>query len=324
MKASKSFLAVWILSQVFLGCDKKTDYLYFRPDIPFHSQTQKVREVTGTSDIDIFWAIGGMTEQETNFRIGIQNFMATFTTKPYTWRMAVCSSNVTEAPYLGMPQIFDNKDPSPTNNFVDGVMNALNGMDDEVIFDPIQKNLADNPSFIRPNATLVVVMTNDAHDESTGVTQASQMLSFLQGLKGGDLKKVVVYGIFGATDLNCRLNQIDEDWNYHGSEFETLINATGGKVFSLCDATFGASLAKLGDDLYQRLDHARIVLDKTPDLASIHVFFHGVELKGGPQETGGIWFYELKTNSVVFYNLDFAKMDTEEVTIQYNEDIGVK
>src|SRR5207253_3034417 len=134
-----------------------------------------------------------------------------------------------------------------------------------------------------------------------------------------DAKKLVVYGIFGATDLNCDVWSIDNDWNFHGSEFEKLIQATGGQAYSLCDATFGASLAKLGDDLYQRLDHPRIYLKNVPDLSTLHVYFHGSELPGGPQQTGGIWTYDIRTNSVVFYNLDFAKSDTEEVTIQYNE-----
>lgn len=305
-----------------LSCSKPNDFLYLHPDAPFHSITQKVKEVTGSSNLDIFWAIGGMTEQQANFRAGINTFMSTFTLKPYSWRMAVCSSNVSERPYLGMPAIFDNTSPSPTPTFVNGVMQALSGIDDEVIFDPIVANLTNFPGFIRTNATLVVVMTNDAHDSSSNYTTSVKMLQFLKGLKGGNLKQVIVYGIFGSTDLNCSRYQIDEDWNYAGSQFEALIKATGGQVYSLCDTSFGVALGKLGDDLYQRLDHPRIVLDKTPDPASIHVFFHGAELKGGPEKSGGVWYYDVRSNAVIFYNLDFAKLDSEEVTVQYSEDTG--
>ena len=58
------------------------------------------------------------------------------------------------------------------------------------------------------------------------------MLDFLQQTKGGDLSKVIVYGIIGATDLKCDPSTIDADWNFTGSEMEKVINATGGETLS--------------------------------------------------------------------------------------------
>jgi hypothetical protein len=311
-----------ILCLLVLGCTRSASYLYLHPEPNMHEVTTKLREVTGNSNIDMFWAIGGMTEQAVNFNQGISQFMTTFTTKKYSWRMAVVASNIIDRPYIGMPVIFDNNSSAPIPTFATAVSDALNGRDDEQIFDPVVYFLTRFPQFIRPTSTLVIIISNDAHDSSRDYTTATQLLTFLKGLKGGDQTKVLVYGIFGSIDLNCRLSDIDETWNFYGSEFDKLIKTTGGTVYSLCDTTFGASLAKIGDDLYKRLDHPRIILARRPDPASIHVFFHGKELPGGPQANGGFWFYDVDNNSVVFYNLDFATLDTEEVVVKFAEDSG--
>ncbi len=306
------------------GCTKSADFLYEHPAPIIRTQTQKVRDVVGNSNVDIFWAIGGMTEQQSNFNAGVSSFMTTFLAKNYSWRMAVCSSNAYQPPTIGMPTVFDNSDPNPTNNFVNSVMQALNGDDEEQIFDPVHTFLTQYPNFIRPNATLVLILTNDDADHSTNYTSAAQMLPFLVSLKGGDQSKVIVYGIFGSVDTGCNINQIDSGWNYHGSEFETLINQTGGKDYSLCNASFGTQLASLGDDLYHKIDSPKIVLTLRPIPSTIQVFFQGSPLPGGPEASGGIWYYDYTANAVVFYNLDFSTNGTEQVTVQFTEDTGYR
>jgi len=309
---------LWVLSFTFVlvCCSKASNFFYLHPTPSLHTQTQLVKQVSGTNNLDILWVIGGMTEQAQNFQNGIQTFMSTFTTKSYQWRMAVSGSNL-DGPQLGMPTIFDNTDPNPTQDFVTGVVNALNSLDEEMIFDPAQANLQQYAQFVRPNADLVLLLTNDAPDSSFNVTTAAQMMTFLKGIKGGNSSKIYVYGIFGATDLNCQDDQIDEEWNFHGSEFENLINMTGGQVYSLCDASFGTQLAKLGDDLYKHMENPRIQLDSLPDPNTIQVSYQGTPLPGGPQASGGMWYYDVNGNAVVFYNLDFAKNDTDTVTITY-------
>jgi hypothetical protein len=204
--------------------------------------------------VDMVWVVGGMTEQAQNFQTGVTSFMTDFLQKSISWRMGVLGSDQSLPPYLGMPTVFDNTTPSPLPTIINGIMSALMGLDGEQIFDPLVKGLTGNPTFIRPGAKLVILITNDAHDASKANTKASQMVSFLQGLKGGNLSDVVVYGIFGAIDLNCAANQIDEQWNYKGSEFEALIQATGGQAYSLCDKSFAASLSLLAADLYHKLN----------------------------------------------------------------------
>jgi hypothetical protein len=317
----KGFL--WFAALLMLSaCNKPSDYLYVHADGTPRSIIQKVKDVSGNSYLDVFWLIGGMTEQEANFTAGVQQFMTSFVTKKYNWKMGVIGNNTTQPPMLGVPSGFDMNSPNPVPSLVQAVKGAVEGDDGEIIFDPIVYNLTKFPGFVRPNAMLAIIMTNDAHDSSRGTTTAAQMITFLQGLKGGDISKVIVYGVFGAGDLNCNRNQIDEPWTFAGSELDKLIKQTGGENFSLCDATFGAQLAKIGDNLYKHLDNPRIQLTTKPDPTSIHVFFHGKELPGGPQNFGGLWFYDINSNSVVFYDLTFAKNDTEEVNVQYSDDTG--
>lgn len=317
-----------VLSLVMLGCNKPDNFLYLHPGPSAVSFTKKLADLSTTTStnggpLDIFWVIGGMTEQAANFQSGVISFMTNFAAQP-DWRMAVVSDNDWDPPFLGMPQIFDNKDPNPVANFTNGVAGAVNAIDGEVLFDPTVANLKAYPQFVRPQAKLVIILTNDAPDGSFRTTTAAQMTQFLAGLKGGDLSKVVVYGVIGATDLNCDPSTIDGDWNYHGTEMERLINATGGQVYSLCDASFGTSLAKIGNAITSSTHYVQawIPLDKKPVAASIHVFYQNSELAGGVQANGGLWYYDSQRNAIIFYNLAFSNNLSGDVTVQFDEDNG--
>jgi hypothetical protein len=298
------------------GCYEKNPTLVGTQPAQTHEFSQKVKELALNQYLDIFWVIGGMTEQAGNFRSGIEQFMTDFVKKKFDYRMAVVSSNVEQKPFLGMPKVFDQTDLDPVKTLTQAVYNATNGYDREMVFDPIVHYLSLYPQFNRSDAFLAVILTNDDRDSSTKTTKAADVLDFLAKLKGGDKNKVIVYGIFGATDLNCAVGTIDSDWNYKGTEFETLINSTGGTVYSLCDASFGTQLAKLGDNLYKHINHGRIILPTRPELSTLKVYFHDKELPPGP---GGVWNYDVDTNSVVFSSLDFAQQDTEQVVVRYEE-----
>jgi hypothetical protein len=314
---------VVITFALLAGCAKHTDFLYVHPAPHTIVTTQKVREVIGSNQLDILWLIGGMTEQEQNFHDGMKNFMQDFMKKNFIdWKMGVIGNAESAPPYLGMTSIFDMKDSDPMGNLLAAVRTAVFGMDGEAIFDPLYSNLKKYPGFVRPGSTLAIIMTNDNHDESTHQKTASQMMSFLASLKGGDISKVIVYGIFGSTDLGCNPSTIDEDWQFHGTQMEALITQTGGETLSLCNASFGYSLAKIGDNLFQRLKHPRIALTRRPIISTLQVKFHGANLLGGDPAKGGVWYYDFEDNSVVFYNLDFAQQDTESVTVVYDEDFG--
>jgi len=316
--------AVVFGSALALSCNKGGDFLFVHPEPKIYTMNQTVKSVSGNGSVDLYWVVGGMTEQYANFQNGIGSFMTTFLTKGLDWRMSVVGDETGQMPYLGMTPIFDTSSVQPQGQMLTAMANAVNGPDGEELFDPLVSNLQLFPQFVRSNSTLVIIMTNDSYDFSFQYTTSAQVLNYLQSIRPSGIKNIVVYGIFGATDLNCDPATIDADWNYHGSEFENLINATGGKVYSLCDASFGQALASLGDDLYQHFENPRIPLDHIPIVSSIHVYYKGQELQGGSQASGGLWYYYAPTNSIIFYNLNFALQATDSVSVQYTEDTGVK
>jgi hypothetical protein len=111
----------------------------------------------------------------------------------------------------------------------------------------------------------------------------------------------------------------DDRWNYAGSPYEEVIKKTNGKVYSLCSGDFGVELAKLGKDLVSRIDHPYIQLKKRPYPATIRVSYQGKDLKGGRSEDGAVWIYDFDLNRIVFYNLDFAPSENEQVNVSYDE-----
>ncbi len=317
---------IFAVSLLLFGCNKPTDFQYIHPDPKMHSITHKVTELTAEEKLDLFWLIGGMTEQAAKLGAGTTTFMSKFMAKNIDWRMAVAVNSTTDnsggpmPPLLGMPTVFDFNTPNPAQTFVDAVVNAAtNGPDGEVIFDPVAMQLQKYPGFMRKDVTLAIIMTNDYPDGSATVTTADQMVDILTKLKG-DIRQVVVYGVFGATELGCSdPSKIDGPWNFHGTEMEKLINLTGGKVFSLCDDTFGDSLSKIGDNLFNLIFHPKVILSGKADPKTIRVLFKGQPLPSGPRDQGGVWYYDATENSVNFYNADFAGGGSDEVTVQYEE-----
>jgi hypothetical protein len=314
------FFAGAALFYSLLSCTKPADYLYYHPAAGAkRSVTKKVVDITANGDVDIFWLIGAMTEQYGNFSNGINQFMTSFVNKQLNWKMEVVCDNTRDAPYLGAPKTFDKTSANPVGSMVSAVSRAVNANDAEQVFDPLMQNLKKYPTFVRPGATLVVIITNDDYEHSSKYRYAKDVLKELVAMKGGDATKVIVYGVFGSTDLNCMVNQIDSNWNYTNSEFEKLVNLTGGKTYSLCDNSFGTQLAKLGDNLYQRLENPKLVLSSRPDPRTLHVFYKNVELLGGPRNQGGKWYFDVTSNAIVFYDLTFVQQGVDDVTIQYTE-----
>jgi hypothetical protein len=322
----KKWIGCMAASLFALGCSKPTYYFYDVTPLPVHQQTFRVKDVvtgrhgSNTSELDVLWLVGAMTEQAQNFQNGITTYMNGFVAGSSNWRMAIISNDSSEAPFLGMPTLFDSSSANPVTTFVNAAMTALNGNDAEQLFDPVYVFLKNYPMFLRPNAGLVVIISNDAGDSSTQMTTAAQMEQFLFGLKG-DPSNVAVYGVLGADDLACDGSQIDGGWNYHGSQIEALINATGGQNYSLCGTNFGSSLAGISTSLANRFENhmytQTLYLGEVVNPASVTVTMNGNVLPEGPQAGGGVWSFDSTVNAVTFYNMNFATDDIDDVVVSY-------
>lgn len=307
------------------ACQKDPGYLYYTNPADV---TNDVQGFSFRNKVDMLWVIGGMTEQAQNFNNGITQFMNAFVQyKLINWRMGVISTDPSYTPFLGMDTstgpTFDKTSPNPGPTLVNSVMNVLQSYDGEKLFDPTVKQLAAYPNFLRDKAMLAIIWTNDAPDGSENTTQAQAMLDFLKQTKG-DLSNVIVYGIIGATDLNCDPSTIDADWNFKGSEMEKVINSTGGKTLSLCDSTFGNALAAISEHLIAHIPQTSVFLAKRPIASTIKVVYQDQVIPGGPPGSGGYWMYNTSTNSLVFSDLSFAEgdIDNDTLHVTYKEDVG--
>lgn len=320
---------IWVVVGVaglaagLVACQKNSDYLYYTNPASVNSDVQGF---SFRNKVDMLWVIGGMTEQAQNFDNGITQFMNAFVNyKLLNWRMGVISTDPGYAPFLGMGSVgtFDGSSPNPGPTLVNSVMNVLQSYDGEKLFDPTIRQLAAYPSFLRDQAMLAIIWTNDAPDESTNTTQAQAMLDFLKQTKG-DLSKVIVYGIIGATDLKCDPSTIDADWNFTGSEMEKVINSTGGKTLSLCDSTFGNALAAISDHLIHHIPQTNVYLAKRPIVSTIKVVYQDQVIPGGPPGSGGYWMYNASSNALIFSDLSFAEgdIDNDTLHVTFTEDVG--
>lgn len=302
----------------------QTDFLHYQnlPPAKLVSVTHNVKEIGGAPKLDIIWQVGGMRELVSPLLQGSDSFLAHLLTKSNVdWKVGVISTEITDPPFAGFTPstLLNNSSPSLSQSFHQAVDQVISSRDGEEMMNPVMKILRDYPTFSRSGAYLVLIVTNDNHDKST--VQESEFLNYLAALKGG-LDHVLIYGVFGSIDLGCDRITIDENWNYAGSTYEKVIQATKGKAFSLCHADFGTSLANISDDLFSRIKSPLIYLASRPLAKSIHVFFHDHELPSGPQPAGGLWHYDPDLNAVVFYDLSFAQGDQEQVKVDYTVDDG--
>lgn len=312
----------------FVFSCQKTDYLYYAGPVypgPTHTIKHVIKDITLPQTIDILWVIddsGSMDAYQTAVSNNMGLFMQEFTKKKLDWKMGLISTDYYRQPIIGLDPIypFTFLDPLPISTF----QNAINklgtsGSGTETISYPIYNKLNSYPNFVRSKSIFAIIIVTDAEDQSNNMGHNfTKTMSYLKTLKP-DPKDLVIYGAFGATDLNCPAT--DSYWTYKGSDYEQVITATNGKYFSLCSSTFGKDLAGISKDLVSKIESPRIYLKQRPKTQSIKILYKSQELAPGLKENNGYWLYNFEANAVIFHDLEFAKNDLEEVEVIYEEAI---
>jgi len=322
------------------ACNRDAQYLYqsLKPPPVMDKINQNVKETLAGGAADILWVIdnsGSMDAHQQDVINNTQVFMDQFTkTAQLDWKMGLISTDASEKPFVGFTKtdLVTWQDPSAATVFQNAVNQmGTSGSGIEQSFIPLMVQLTAYPDFIRPFAQLVIVIVTDAPEQSDNLQEINgafnrtvdppEFIDFITKIKG-DLNLVHTYGVFGAQDFNCP--QTDDFWNFKGSRYEALINATRGKTYRLCDPDFGKLLTEMGKDIVQTVVTPRIQLKKRPVTSTIHVTFGGKDLPGGTLDQGGVWIYDFDLNSIIFNNLNFADTDPNaDVTVTYREDNGI-
>lgn len=321
MKTMNRLLLVSMV--LLLGSCGKENYIYLRRQAAKTNQEFRVKEMKGSSAVDIIWVIdnsGSMDSYQQDVVANANAFMQDFIKKQLNWKMGVISTDSSDAPYAGFngSTQLDATIVDPVNTFI-RVVNKLgtNGSGSEETFVPILKSIGNDPSFLRPNTPLAVIMVTDAEEQSR-ISEKDFVNKLATATQG---RNIFAYGVFAAEDFGC--DSDEGEWDYKGSPYEYFIkSAMVGQTFPLC-RDFGTSLVDIAHDIVTRVSYSAIYLSSRPDLSTLKVYYHDELLPAGPTEKGGFWMYDHRLNAVVFNNLDFAKDETDSVRVVFEEDLSI-
>ena len=298
---------------------------YVKPPTTVMNYPVKAIERTNT-EVDILWVIDNslsMDDIQQNVITNTGIFMQEFDKKGgINWKMGLVSTDEDENPYLGLNTRsgFNYQSNDRVNTFTQAVRSlGLNGSYTEKTFKQIVRHLSPGNVFVRENAMLVIISVTDADEQSDAIS-VDDFKNFLANTKGGDLAKVKFYGVYSVQDFGCPSS--DSRWFYRESKYKPIIEATGGSTFPACAPDFGQKLTGLAKEIISYLQSSKITLKKRPKPWTISISYKGKVLPGGPQDQGGMWYYDFNDNAIVFYILDFAPGNEEIVDIKFDEDDG--
>lgn len=317
------------LALIVVGCARNTDFLHHVVSTPPKEITTHkvlVKDLIGDSRIDILWTIDNSYSMYDDQQEVIKNtaaFMDEFTKKTAVdWKMGLLSTDLSNSPYVGFTPatMLDTKTKNPVKVFQDAVGRlGIAGSGTEMWYEPVEKAIQGNPTFLRKQAMLALIHVSDAPEQSYKMT-TDAFADFLT-LQKGALHRVLGYGVLWPIEW-CPASSGDTTFNFSKSRYEEFFAKVKGATYSLCKADFGHDLAALGKDIVKRITSPRITLSKRPRVSTIKVVHNGVELKGGFKDEGGLWLYDFDMNAIVFHDLEFAPGEKEEVTVDYREDDG--
>ncbi|MES2856427.1 MAG: hypothetical protein V4692_11220 [Bdellovibrionota bacterium] len=145
------------------------------------------------------------------------------------------------------------------------------GPEYEELFSPVKAALdGRNAGFVRPEASLAVIMITDADDSSPDVGP-EELDKYLLNLKGGDRSKVSKFAVL-ALGRTCKPDPGLEAGDLP-SRILTFLKAGGETTdknsFSLCDSNYGAKLKRVGEIIQKKAEKPLIIrLPQIPERCS--------------------------------------------------------
>lgn len=283
-------------------------------------------DICGGFAADILWVVdnsGSMSQEQQDIIQNTSFFINEFAVQAQiNWRMGLISTDKDESPYLGFQNNgrFEKGNPDPVGTFQNAVGQlGTSGSADERSMDSIMAQFQRDPNFVRNSACLVMILVSDEPDHSKNFS-APAFLKEMEKLKG-NLKAVRIFTVLATNENGC---DTGENYDYAGSSYETIVNATKGGNYDVCNSNFGAQLADIGRKIVELVANSKLLLPNVPIIDTLRVTYKGVELPEGEQEDGGVWYYDPVQNAIVFYDLGFAPDDDEKVKIEFDIDDGIQ
>ncbi len=303
-----------------------------RPQIESKDKVKGV-SLTFEPKVDILFVIddsGSMNTHQRNMSRQVdkftnkiaQNFLLDYHIGVVTTSMDVFSDGAGHL--LGTPPWIQKTTPNKEAELAARMQPGSNGSGDEKFFEPVMAALSPpvidgvNKGFYREDAFLAIVYITD-----TGVDEAvtaKAAYDFLVNLKKGDDNKLAAYAalVTPGNPLGCRY---DSEWG-NGiailirflSYFETFGSSTGKNYFDLCSPNFGSELAKIGEDLENRIE-LFVPLKEFPVLSTMQISYGSQII---PQDEFYGWSYNAERVGIIFgRGLVLKKQENVELSIDY-------
>ncbi len=297
------------LSGIFLfSCSKNSDFLNLNPE-PQNRNTFSLTEVDSGGEVDILWVVdnsGSMSGIQKKVKDNLTEFMALFTSQTnLRWKMGLISTDKEQKPFLGFEKPFDYNSIDP----VDQITNAMTklgkgGSDTEISFYTVNKQLNNYPDFLRKEAHFFVIYVTDEVEQSFEMRYTTD--DYMSDMKTF-VSSYAIFRNYGV--LNFKGVGSCGGPTYSGSEFQQVIEKTEGFAIPACKENFAKEMLAIGEDIISVVIKKNFLLKQKPIIDSIRVYYKGIELPFGPEEDGGVWYYDDQMNSVNLYHTGFVSKD---------------
>ncbi len=325
---------------------KESPYVYQEEAIPIEvdERIYPLSTLQQSNKIDIVLVVdnsGSMGNIQRNVERNAELFFQEFAKDKYiNWKLGIVSTDKSERPYLGFDQAFESEnfdmtDPSDFRRAISTFQQAVerlgtSGSGYEYIFYNFRRHLdnynsSSGVSFQRKNAHLVAIMISDEEEQSgsNGADYSGDNFYDVMSDYIPQDKVLRFYGALALRDLkDCR--STGDYSTYKNSPYEKVINASGGFNISACTSQFGRDLAAVGRDIATIVGIPSLLLKKRPVVDTLRVYYKDKLIQPGAQQKGGYWYYEERTNTINFYNVDFVDdLQKDHFRIEFDIDDGI-
>ena len=347
------FGAVVLLSS--FGCEKSKPSFSLLPDSETFFQNSGA--VSPKIDLLwVIDNSGSMHNSQVNIANNFSSFISDFSNRNYDFRMAVIATDAYRELYTGSTTVSLFKSAAGTSiltpntfnltsAFISNIMVGITGYGDERALQSI-KVAMDNPAnngLLRPDSYFAIIVVGDeddfSHDGSDYIKDQYSAYTDPNHVKynvakGHTIEKYVEYletltGSSGATkrfsvnsiviknnDTNC-LSQLTGGGQEYGIRNQSLAEATGGVVASLCE-DFSIELQKISQNILTL--STQFFLKREPIPESIVVTVDGVvipSMDSNPGPLTGGWKYNPDTMSIMFYG-DYIPKAGAQISIDFD------
>jgi hypothetical protein len=310
----KYILGLGALLAGLVACSPETPKAYLSPVVPNEKVIEDNTQVFDPK-VDILFVVdnsGSMEAHQTNLARNVAQFTSTFTkSSALDYNIGIVTTEMPDmwgspsrvccGQLVGSPRIVNKNTLGADQILARNFLVGTNGSSSEASFDPVVAALSSpllngwNVGFLRPDASLVVILMTDAEDQSTR-TDALGLYNFLLNLKHKDASKILAYGVLAPTNNPQRCTR-DEPFGspLRIEKFLSMVQNNKNNIMSICDPDYGSRLATMAKDIVDKVGNI-IYLSRPPDFSSIRVSYGSVDL---PEDYHKGWSFDPKMNAIL-------------------------